>query len=191
MNKFSELLKYNVNDDTKEKGGLTYLPWADAWTHFKKHYPECSYEIKMFDGLPYVKDEAGYMVFTEVTAGGVTHMMWLPVMDFKNKAMKNATMTDINKTIMRCLTKNLAMHGLGLYIYSGEDLPEEDSALERFEVKANSIQTSIELEDWYASCAGAVSRMTQRDQTKCADIFNKRLEWLMNAQGTQQMDGGQ
>ena len=96
----------------------------------------------MFDGLPYVKDEAGYMVFTEVTAGGVTHMMWLPVMDFKNKAMKSATMTDINKTIMRCLTKNLAMHGLGLYIYSGEDLPEEESALDRFEAKAKSIQTS-------------------------------------------------
>ena len=145
---FDELNAINVNDKTEKKksGGteLTYLSWTWAWAEVKKRYPEAHYEIVMHNGLPYVYDEnTGYMVFTTVTIDGITHMMWLPVMDGANKAMKNqpytyatkyngektvdaATMFDINKTIMRCLVKNLAMFGLGLYIYAGEDLPEAE-----------------------------------------------------------------
>lgn len=141
---FEKLSAINVNDYTEEREGLTYLTWSWAWAKLKEVYPEATYEIKKQDnGLPYVFDEkTGYMVFTEVTIEGITHEMWLPVMDSKNKAMKDkpyeyttkygkksveaATMFDINKTIMRCLVKNLAMFGLGLYIYSGEDLPEEE-----------------------------------------------------------------
>ena len=141
---FNTLNSINVNDRTEEKNGLTYLSWAWAWTEVKKAYPDAKYEIKKFENnLPYVYDEkTGYMVFTEVTIEGITHEMWLPVMDSNNKAMKNesyeyttkygnkkvdaATMFDINKTIMRCLTKNLSMFGLGLYIYAGEDMPESE-----------------------------------------------------------------
>ena len=143
---FEELNAINVNEKTeKKKSGsteLTYLSWTWAWAEVKKRFPEAHYEIVMYDGLPYVYDEnTGYMVFTNVTIDGITHTMWLPVMDGANKAMKNkpytystkyngektvdaATMFDVNKTIMRCLVKNLAMFGLGLYIYAGEDLPE-------------------------------------------------------------------
>lgn len=152
-NIFETLSKINVNDKTENKNGLTYLSWAWAWQEFKKIYPEATYTIKRNEqGMPYIYDEnLGYMVFTEVKVGELIHEMWLPVMDSANKAMKNrpyiyqvreykygkatgnmiektveaATMFDINKTIMRCLTKNLAMFGLGLYIYAGEDLPEE------------------------------------------------------------------
>lgn len=140
---FAALNAINVNDKTEKKNGLTYLSWVWAWAEFKKVCPDATYEVIKFNGLPYAYDEnTGYMVYTTVTAGGVTHEMWLPVMDGANKAMKNqpykymtngkektcaaATMFDINKTIMRCLTKNLAMFGLGLYIYAGEDLPEAD-----------------------------------------------------------------
>lgn len=159
MKKFEEVYAINVNEKTEEKNGLTYLSWAWAWAEFKKVYPDAKYTIRRFENnLPYVYDEkTGYMVFTEVTADGLTYEMWLPVMDGANKAMKDkpysyevkkyewdasrgrnvwngeyeaktvetATMTDINKAIMRCLVKNLAMFGLGLYIYAGEDLPEE------------------------------------------------------------------
>lgn len=146
---FETLNGINVNGHTEEKvsGGtkLTYLSWAWAWAEVKKEYPDANYEIVKFNGLPYVFDPlTGYMVYTTVTIDGVTHEMWLPVMDGANKAMKDhpyeyqtksgkktveaATMFDINKTIMRCLTKNLAMHGLGLYIYAGEDLPEGEEA---------------------------------------------------------------
>ena len=152
MMKFEELLKINVNDHTENKNGLTYLSWTWAVSEIKKQCPDFKYEILKFDNnLPYVYDEnTGYMVFTKVTIGDETNEMWLPVMDGNNKAMLNheykyqvkkyeqgkwtgeyvektvepATMFDINKTIMRCLVKNIAMFGLGLYIYSGEDMPE-------------------------------------------------------------------
>lgn len=157
---FENLYAINVNEYTEQKNGLTYLSWSYAWAEFKKVYPNATYEIEKFgeSKLPYVYDEnTGYMVFTKVTADGLTHEMWLPVMDGANKAMKAtsytyqvkeynygkptgkmidktveaATMFDINKTIMRCLVKNLAMFGLGLYIYAGEDLPEEPKADEK------------------------------------------------------------
>jgi hypothetical protein len=128
MEKYEELLKLNLNGKTEKKGNLTYLSWAWAWQEFKRAYPNATYEVVKFEnGLPYTYDEkTGYMCFTKVTVGDLTHEMWLPVMDYKNKAIKgdNADMFDVNKTIMRCLTKNLAMFGLGLYIYAGEDLPE-------------------------------------------------------------------
>jgi len=140
--KFEELLKLNVNDKIEKKNGLSYLSWSYAVAEFTKAYPDFKYEIKTFNNLPYMYDEnTGYMVFTSITADGQTKDMWLPVMDNNNKAMKNkpyayktsygekmvaqATMFDVNKAIMRCLVKNMAMFGLGLYIYNGEDLPEE------------------------------------------------------------------
>lgn len=144
---FSELFVIDVNEHTeKKKSGngreLTYLSWAWAYAEFVKRCPDMTYEIRHWDGKPYLYDEdLGYMVETSVTANGETKTMWLPVMDGANKAMKNkpytyetkyngqktveaATMFDINTTIMRCLVKNFGMFGLGLYIYAGEDLPE-------------------------------------------------------------------
>ena len=141
--KFQELYSLNVNQYVEKKQGLSYLSWSYAWAEFKKIYPDATYEIKKDEqGRCYFGDELiGYMVYTSVTAGGLTYEMWLPVMDNANKSMKlNAytystrqgeksveaiSMFDINKTVMRCLVKNLGMFGLGLYIYSGEDLPED------------------------------------------------------------------
>lgn len=123
--KFLELLKLNVNDKTDKKGKFTYLSWAWAWVEFIKVYPLATYEIvKNTNGLPYFADETGGMVYTKVKAGGITHEMWLPIMDMSNKAKKTFDMMDVNKAVMRCLVKNLAMFGLGTYIYAGEDLPE-------------------------------------------------------------------
>lgn len=139
---FEKLYEINVNEKTEQKEGLTYLSWAWAFAEFKKNCPDFTYEVKKFEnGLPYVYDEStGYMVFTSVTVNGLTHEMWLPVMDSHNRAMKDypytiktkykeitvpaATMFDVNKAIMRCLVKNMAVFGLGLYIYAGEDLPD-------------------------------------------------------------------
>lgn len=154
---FEDLYSVNVNSYTEDREGLTYLSWANAFAEVKKRYPDMTYEIEKFNGLPYAFDElTGYMVYTTVTIEGITHEMWLPVMDSKNKAMKAvpyeyetksgkrtvqaATMFDINKTIMRCLTKNLAMFGLGLYIYAGEDLPEK----EKEEAKAEQTKGMVE-----------------------------------------------
>lgn len=143
-NYFIELNNINVNEHIENKNGLKYLSWAWAIDETFRRHPNATYRILKFENnLPYVYDEnTGYMVFTEVTIDGLTKEMWLPVMDSNNKAMLNhayeystkygkktvekATMFDVNKTIMRCLVKNLAMFGLGLYIYAGEDLPEEE-----------------------------------------------------------------
>ncbi len=125
MGKFEEVYAINVNDKTEKKGNLTYLSWAFAWAEFKKVYPDASYKINEFDGTFCSGNEKmGYMVQTQVMAGERTYEMWLPVMDMRNNTILQPKMTDINKAIMRCLTKNLAMFGLGLYIYAGEDLPE-------------------------------------------------------------------
>lgn len=160
MTKFEEVMKVNVNDKTEKKGSLTYLSWAWAWAEFKKLYPEATYEVKKFDGLPYVHDkETGYMVYTSVTADGLTYEMWLPVMDARNKTLMNATMFDINKTIMRCLAKNLAMFGLGLYIYAGEDLPEDEQA-------AKASVTNKETGKGQKTVQGAADGLTQARETE-------------------------
>lgn len=142
-----KFLQLDVSHRTETKNGLTYLSWAWAWQETLRICPTATYKIRHFldkDGVSrcYQYDPIlGYMVFTEITINGLTREMWLPVMDNTNKTLLDheyeietrngkkkvamATMFDINKTIMRCLTKNLAMFGLGLYIYAGEDVPEE------------------------------------------------------------------
>lgn len=139
MGKFEEVYAINVNDKTEKKGSLTYLSWAFAWAEFKKVYPDATYRINRFEGTYCTGNEKmGYMVQTEVTAGEQTYEMWLPVMDMRNNTILQPKMTEINKTIMRCLTKNLAMFGLGLYIYAGEDLPESETPDEGGRGEVNS-----------------------------------------------------
>jgi uncharacterized protein YgbK (DUF1537 family) len=142
---FNALYSLDVNAKTEKKNGLTYLSWAWAWAEVKKHAPDANYEVVLWDNKPYLFNaDLGYLVATKVTINGEIIGMQLPVMDGANKAQKNlpytyktkfgekvveaATMFDINTAIMRCLTKNLAMFGLGLYIYAGEDLPESQDA---------------------------------------------------------------
>jgi len=126
MDKLEKLLSLDVSAYTSKKNNLTYLSWANAWKEFIKVYPNAKYEIKKDENNQcwFGNSEVGYMVYTTVTVGELTHEMWLPVIDFRNKTMLKPTTFDINKSVMRCLTKNLAMFGLGLYIYAGEDLPE-------------------------------------------------------------------
>jgi len=136
---FERLSAINVNDRVEKKDGLSYLSWAWAWSEVKKACPDASYRI----GQTEYDEVLGFMCHTTVTIEGETLEMWLPVMDGKNKSMKKypyeystkygnksvdaATTFDVNKTIMRCLVKNLAMFGLGIYIYAGEDLPEVEA----------------------------------------------------------------
>ena len=164
---FNTLYYLDASSHIEKKNGLSYLSWPWAVAEVSKVCPDWSYEVKKFGEaqLPYTLDpKTGYLVYTSVTIKGVTHEMWLPVMDGANKAMRDvpyeyevydkykkqtvkkkveaATMFDINKTIMRCLVKNLAMFGIGLFVYAGEDLPEEipvDPVVQN-ELKATIIQ---------------------------------------------------
>lgn len=156
---FNKLYQIDVTNVVEKRNSLTYLSWAWAWAEVSKVAESIDYEIyhNPENHQPYVFDEnLGYMVFTSITINGIKREMWLPVMDGANNAMKDkpytyqvkeyvnkkptgkmidktvnaATMFDINKAIMRCLVKNLAMFGLGLYIYAGEDMPEDVTMLE-------------------------------------------------------------
>jgi hypothetical protein len=150
-NFFEQLYDIDVRDRMYQKQGLSYIPWSTAWSEVCKVFPEATYEIKKFgeNSLPYVESDLGIMVFTSVTVNGITREMELPVMDSSNKAMKSveytyktksgertvapATMFDVNKTIMRCLAKNLAMYGLGLHLWSKEEAPESVVELDKLQ----------------------------------------------------------
>ena len=124
---FETLNSVNCNEHTEKKGQLTYLSWAWAWAEVKKRYPTASYIIyENQDGRPYFDDGRTCWVKTGVTIEGLTHVEYLPIMDARNNSLplERVTSFDMNKSIQRSLTKACARHGLGLYIYAGEDLPE-------------------------------------------------------------------
>ena len=148
---FERLSVINLNDHVEKKSNLTYLSWAWAWSATKTACPDATYKI----GETEYDEALGFMCHTTVTIEGETLEMWLPVMDGANKSMKKvaysyssrygdkqvdaATTFDINKTIMRCLVKNLAMFGLGIYIYAGEDLPEAETATTKVEAPKKAV----------------------------------------------------
>jgi hypothetical protein len=133
MSTFETLSKINVNDHTEQKNGLTYLSWAWAWGVLLRNYPDSTYTIyENKDGLNYHTDGRTCWVKTGVTVEGKEYIEYLPIMDYRNRSIpvENVTSMDVNKTIQRSLTKAVARHGLGLYIYAGEDLPEEAPKVE-------------------------------------------------------------
>jgi len=121
----SKLLTKNVNDHVEKKNGLSYLSWAWAWAEALKADANAVYKVEMFDCKCYMDINGTAMVFVTVTMFGKAITCQLPVMDYRNKAILNPDAFAVNTAIMRCMTKGLSLHGLGLYIYAGEDLPEE------------------------------------------------------------------
>jgi hypothetical protein len=202
-NVFNTLNAIDVNQHTEKKNGLTYLSWAWAWQQVAMQFPSATYEIVKFDGLPYIASPLGIMVYTRVTIDGITHEMWLPVMDGANNAMKleeyqfkkkngstvsveAADMFDINKTIMRCLTKNLAMFGMGLYIYAGEDLPEpvkeeqkKAAALYSFaEFQTNAPKWKTAIESGKYTVNGLIDAIESRGRTFTDEQKMEIASWV-------------
>lgn len=143
-NYFNDLYAVNVNERTEKKNNLTYLSWAWAWGEIKKRHPDATYTVyENADGWNYHTDGRTCWVKTGVTVNGIEHIEYLPVMDYKNKSIstENVTSFDVNKAIQRSLTKACARHGLGLYIYAGEDLPEEEAA-EKQDASRNAKNTA-------------------------------------------------
>ena len=126
-NYFTELNQVDVSGKIEKKNGLSYLSWAWAWGELKKRHPDAVYTIyEDAQGMFYHTDGHTCWVKTGVTVGEVEHIEYLPVMDYRNASIPadKVTSTDLNQAIQRSLTKAVARHGLGLYIYAGEDLPE-------------------------------------------------------------------
>ncbi len=156
-NYFAELYAINVNKYVEKKNGLSYVSWPFAWGEVKKLHPDATYTIyENADGLFYHTDGRTCWVKTGVTVNGIEHIEYLPVMDFKNRSIpvEQVTSFDVNKAIQRSLTKAVARHGLGLYIYAGEDLPESEAPEEK-PVTAPKC----------ADCGGLVFPVKKRDGT--------------------------
>ena len=156
---FDVLSAVNCNDHTETKNGLTYLSWAWAWFAIKTYYPEATYTIyENQQGFNYFTDGRTCWVKTGVTINGIENIEYLPVMDFKNKSIPADTVTsfDVNKAIQRSLTKACARHGLGLYIYAGEDLPEAV----KIEQKNKAEQDKIEQQNKFNALLATIGTCT-------------------------------
>ena len=146
---FKELNAINVNKMTEKKGNLTYLSWAFAWQEVKKLCPDMNRTVyENAEGHNYHTDGRTAWVKVGVTIGGIEHIDYLPIMDARNNAIpvEKVTSFDVNKAIQRSTTKAIGLHGLGLYIYAGEDMPEDDKAQSAASKPASAEGTIIELE---------------------------------------------
>lgn len=151
MDAFARLSAINVNDHTEKKGGLTYLSWPWAWGELKKLYPDSYHTVyETGNGCPYHTDGKTCWVKTGVTLvdgdKSLEHIEYLPVMDSRNHSipLANVTSFDVNKAIQRSLTKAIARHGLGLYIYAGEDFPEDETPAQPKQPTAQPTVTKAE-----------------------------------------------
>lgn len=144
---FETLSNINVNNKVEKKNGLTYLSWAWAWAVVKQNYPKATYQVyENGDGLNFHHDGNTAWVKTGVTIEDIEHIEYLPVMNYRNKSitLEELTSFDVNSSIQRSLTKAMARHGLGLYIYAGEDLPKQD---EKKDVKKKVTMIDLEIGD--------------------------------------------
>lgn len=141
-NIYTDLASINVNDYVEKKNGLTYLSWAWAVDQLLRRDPAAHWHYEStLDGVPYVNIGDTAMVFCTVTAFGVTRTAQLPVMDHRNKPIPNPDAFQVNTAMQRCLAKAIALHGIGLYIYAGEDLPlgDEDETNQASAVPAKQV----------------------------------------------------
>lgn len=169
-NYFIDLNRISVQEKIEKKNGLSYLSWAYAWGELKKRYPDAVYTIyENKDGWCYHTDGKTCWVKTGVTVNGIEHVEYLPVMDFKNRSIsaEDVTSFDVNKAIQRSLTKAVARHGLGLYVYAGEDLPEDDP-LHKIENKAKAAGITIMAEEdkpHCSNCGAEIKGVKKKDGT--------------------------
>lgn len=174
------LSEIDVSEHTEKKGELTYLSWAWAWGIVKKHYPYATFTKHLYDGTngtyPYMKDDQGFaFVSVTVKIGDDEQTELLPVLDYRNKAMKHPDSFSVNTAVQRCLAKCCAMHGLGHYIYAGEDLPEgAEPQPEKIEVQNKDGKTET-VDDY--SLVGAVFKTFIPE---CKDITELRGFWTKN-----------
>lgn len=161
-NYFEELNSVDLTGKIEKKNGLSYVSWSYAWQETKKRFPESFYTIyENKDGLFYHTDGKTCWVKTGVTVSGIEHIEYLPIMDFKNKSipLENVTSMDVNKAIQRSLTKACARHGLGLYVYAGEDLPESEG-----EPQGENKKPTQSLKDLIANC---------KTEDELSELYNK------------------
>ena len=140
-NYFNRFAALDVQGYLEKKGQFTYLSWAHAVAILRMHDPAATWQVKRFDGLPFLRTETGYFVEVAVTVQGIELSQIHPVLDGKNRVIAEPTAFDINTSIQRCLVKAIALHGLGLYVYAGEDLPNGEELPKAKVTPISSVKT--------------------------------------------------
>ena len=186
----SDLLKINVSDRTEKKNGLTYLSWAWAWATVLEVDPTANFEVEQFTHpdnpnlrVPYQDIGGSCIVWVSVTIFGKTAKVQLPVLDYRNKCIPAPNAFDINTSIMRCLTKGIAMHGLGLYIYAGEDLPmdSEPAKVMPVDQKTGEIKGEVQLDTGNAQAnANLFAESMIKYSTLVKDLKDLNSYWKAN-----------
>jgi len=170
---FQILSSINVEKDVKEKNGMRYLPWAAAIKYLLNYFPDANWEHREWDGIPYLKTGSGCFVEVSVIIGGITRKQLHPILDYRNQPIKEPNAFQVNTSIQRALAKAIALHGLGLYIFDGEDLPpNEKEAIELARVElADLLQ---EAGKFSPQAKQALLKMNYQDiQNKIAEYRNK------------------
>ena len=180
-NYFVELNAINVSEKVEKKNGLSYLSWAYAWGELKKRYPKANYKIyERENGCIYWTDEKTCWVKVGVTIDEIEHIEYLPVMNNVNKSIpkENVTSFDVNKAIQRALTKAIARHGLGLYIYAGEDLPEDEQC-EQAQKEAVNEPTKEHLEE-LRTLGGTIQIVAQYYKVEVEEVSGEMVQRMIN-----------
>lgn len=165
-NYFQELYDIDVSDKIAEKNGLSYLPWSCAWAEVKKIHPDAQYTIYENEiGRPWFDDGRTAWVKTGVTVNGIEHIEYLPIMNLRNNSIDASEVksTDANKTIQRSITKACARHGIGLFVFEGEDIPEAVTKL-------------MEVNDANFKLAVEISNISDAKKQAVGDLLDKYIE---------------
>ena len=182
-NTFEKLNSVDVSKFTEKKGQFNYLSWAHAVRELLKACPEATWEVHLFDNAdgtkqPYMKNGTGAYVQVSVDVEGVIRTQVHPVLDHRNNPIDNPNSFQINTSIQRCLAKAIALHGLGLYIFAGEDLPEADPITNEQAYELNELASKIKSEDLRNGVYQAINqkKIDSSNFEKCIEQCNKIIE---------------
>ncbi|PEW46620.1 hypothetical protein CN444_16125 [Bacillus thuringiensis] len=187
-NYFSKLAQIDCSEHVEKKGRFSYLSWAWAVKKLREVDPTATWEVKRFDGVPYLKTDCGYFVEVEVTVQGLPLSQIHPILNNQNKPISEPNSFDINTSIQRCLVKAIALHGLGLYIYAGEDLPEvqEDpvSSQQVGVIKLNikKLATLRKVDEDTIKGHLSVTEITELTKTQADEVIKKLTKWVKSAE---------
>ncbi|PEI42618.1 hypothetical protein CN620_09190 [Bacillus pseudomycoides] len=187
-NYFSKLAQIDCSEHVEKKGRFSYLSWAWAVKKLREVDPTATWEVKRFDGVPYLKTDCGYFVEVEVTVQGLPLSQIHPILNNQNKPIAEPNSFDINTSIQRCLVKAIALHGLGLYIYAGEDLPEiqEDpvSSQQVGVIKLNikKLATLRKVDEDTIKGHLSIAEITELTKTQADEVIKKLTKWVKQAE---------
>jgi hypothetical protein len=185
-NYFAELSKIDVSEHVEKKGKFSYLSWAWAVDQLRKKHPDATWEVIRFNGMPFMNTDCGYFVEVAVTVNGVTLSQIHPVLDNFNKPIAKPNSFQINTSIQRCLVKAIALHGLGLYIYAGEDLPLDAEEPPKNNKSEQSLSPTLrgkwklleypteKFEEWYDGQVSKGYNETQMDKYLTQKLMEKK-----------------